>query len=231
MENTNLKSVLYYCEKEKLYFGEGTATARILFIGKECGWNDGMLNPDKKENIELQAQRSAEHNLNCWRNGNGCLDKLKADALQFWANSPTWGNYQKLVQQIIGKEIPKYDFLDYSFITELSQISLPNSKHLKENDLTRASIEKRKSLFEQDFFQNFPIVIMACGHYPREFDFDIEKIFGVKWVGETKVLSRGNYYNIHYGKDKILIHTRQVSSGVTNELLSEIANLCKDFFK
>ena len=92
MENTDFQKVLEFCEKEKLFLGEGTPTAKILLIGKECGWNDGMLNPDKKENIELQAQHSAEHNLNCWRNGNGCLDKLKADTLQFWANSPTAAN-------------------------------------------------------------------------------------------------------------------------------------------
>ena len=231
---TDLKGVLEFCEKEKLYLGEGTPTAQILFVGKECGWNESILSPDEKGNIELQAQRSAEHNINCWKNGDGCLGKLKADALEFWANSPTWRNYQKLVQQIIGKEIPKYDFLDYSFITELSQISLPNSNHLKNNDLTSASVEKRKALFEQDFFQNFPIVIMACGHYPKDFGFDIEKIFDVQWTGKIEGVE-GNYYNVHHGKtkngkDKILVHTRQVSNGVSNELLSKIAEICKEFY-
>lgn len=231
MENTDLKNVLEYCNEQKLFFGEGTPTAQILIIGKECGWNKKMPSADTKENIELQAKNATEHNLNCWLNGNGCLDQLKADALEEWPNSPTWRNYQMLTQKIIGKEVAKYDFLNYSFITELSQICLPNSNHLKKNDLTRQSVEKRKSLFKKDFFQKFPIVIMACGHYPKYFDFDIEDIFDVKWTGETTVLSKGNYYNVHYGKDKILIHTRQVSLGVTNQLLSEIAELSKEFYK
>lgn len=72
---------------------------------------------------------------------------------------------------------------------------------------------------------------MSCGHYPKYFSFDIENIFGVKWTGKTDILSKGNYINVHYGQNKILIHTRQVSVGVTNRLLDEIAKLCKDFYK
>lgn len=231
MENMDLKNVLAYCEKEKLFFGEGTPTAQILLIGKECGWNERMGTPDSKEKIIEQALAAAEHNLNCWKNKNGNLATLKADALKEWPNSPTWRNYQTLVQKITGKEMAKYDFLDHSFITELSQIALPTSTHLKGNDLTKESIEKRKSLFKQDFFQKFPIVIMACGHYPKDFGFNIEDIFNVKWTGETKVLSTGNYYNVHLGENKILVHTRQVSLGVTNELLAEIAELCKKYYK
>lgn len=232
MKNTDLENILKYCNAEKLFFGEGTPTARILIIGKECGWNDyDMPNSDTKENIELQAKNSTKHNLNCWQNGDSHLKQLKTDALAKWPNSPTWRNYQTLVQNIIGKEIAKYDFLDHSFITELSQICLPNSNHLKNNELTIQSVKKRKLLFKQDFFQKFPIVIMACGHYPKSFDFDIEDVFDVKWVRETTVLSKGNYYNVHYGKDKILIHTRQVSLGVSNQLLSEVAELCKEYYK
>jgi len=124
-------------------------------------------------------------------------------------------------------------------MTELSQIPLPNSDFLKEKGLDDsiriASVEKRKELFRQPFFRNFPIVIMACGHYPREVKFDIEKTFNVEWTPETRVVSPQNYYNLHYGKildgkDKILIHTRQVSMGVTNDLLSEIARECKKYY-
>lgn len=231
MENTNLKNVLEYCNEEELFFGEGSPTSRILIIGKECGWHKDMPPADTKENIECQAKRSVAHNLNCWRDGYGRLEQLKADALQEWPNSPTWRSYQVLVETIIGKKIAKYDFLDYCFISELSQICLPTSTHLKNNDLTGSSIEKRKSLFAKDFFQKFPIVIMACGHYPKDFNFDMEDIFNVKWAGKTTVLSAGNYYNIHYGRDKILIHTRQASMGVTNQLLAEVGELCKKYYK
>lgn len=128
--------------------------------------------------------------------------------------------------------------MDYSFITELSQIHLPYSNTADEELKTARinSIDQRKELFKKDFFQNFPIVIMACGHYPtKEFNFDIEDIFDVDWNKETIVLSKGNYYNIHTGKckngkDKILIHTRQVTLGVTNQLLSNISEICKSYY-
>lgn len=233
MKSTDLKNVLEYCINGKLFLGEGTSTSQLLIIGKESGWNDKMPKSNSIKNILLQEKKSTEHNLKCWQNNNykGCLDQLKADALQDWPNSPTWRNYQVLVERIIGKKVGKYDFLDYCFISELSQINLPNSNHLGINDLTRESVKKRELLFKQNFFQKFPIIIMPCGHYPRDFDFSIEDIFDVKWTGETTVLSKGNWYNVHYGKDKILIHTRQVSMGVTKQLILEIADLCIEYYR
>lgn len=61
----DLKNVLAYCEKEKLFFGEGTPTAKILLIGKECGWNERMGTSESKEKIIEQAQTAAKHNLDC----------------------------------------------------------------------------------------------------------------------------------------------------------------------
>jgi len=235
MKKSNLQKIIKFCEKEKLYFGEGTPTAKILFIGKEAGWNNDM-GEAIDENIPIVSTKLVKHNLHCWKHGgNGCLKKLKEDALSKWPKSPTWRSYETLVKTITGENFGKYDFLDYSFITELSQICMPNSKHLKGNNLTEESVEKRKKLFRQAFFQNFPIVIMACGHYPRSFRFNIEKTFGVKWNKKTIKLSERNYYNVHYGKmkngqDKILIHTRQVSNRVTNQLIFDIAELCKPIY-
>lgn len=233
MKKSDLQNVLEFCEKEKLYLGEGTPTptAKILFIGKESGWNEKRWGEATPEKIPIVSDENASHNLDCWRNHNGNLEQLKCDARKEWPNSPTWRSYETLTKIITGQDIAKYDFLDYSFITELSQICMPKSNHLKDNNLTKESVEKRKKLFKESFFQKFPVIIMACGHYPRDFDFDMEDIFDVKWDGETKVLSEGNYYNVHHGKDKILIHTRQVSMGVTNLLLSEIANLCKPIYE
>ncbi|MDR1762128.1 MAG: hypothetical protein LBR55_06735 [Bacteroidales bacterium] len=268
MENTDLKNVLEYCENEKIYFGEGTATARILFIGKEAGWNESMPKPDKIENIKLQEKCSVEHNLNCWQNGNGCLEQLKKDALKpkkkgGWPNSPTWRSYQFLIKEITGKkDISKnsYDFLDHSFITELSQIPLPYSNFIKEKSKTeigwddnirKESVQKREELFHKNsFFQNFSIVIMACGHYPtREFNkkmyekytFDIGKVFNstfekkITYKDDEKLL-KGNWFDVYRGKtkngkNKILIHTRQVSMGISTYALLKIAELCKEIYK
>lgn len=127
MENIYLKNALEYCKEEELYLGEGTQTAKILFIGKEAGWNEKMGAPSGKEKIEEQSRISTRHNIECWQEHNGGLDRLKEDALKCWPKSPTWNNYQRIVEGIIGKKIAKYDFLDYSFITELSQIPYPTA--------------------------------------------------------------------------------------------------------
>ena len=231
MKKTDFHDVVEFCDKRKFFIGEGTPTAKILIIGKECGWNKDLGEPTP-ENIKKQAKESVEYNLKCWRNLNGNLEQLKKDALKSWPNNPTWRNYETLVKSITGMKLAKYDFLDYCFITELSQIGMPYSKH---NDITKESVKKREELFMHSFFQNFPVVVMTCGHYPtQEYKFDIENIFDVEWTKETKVLSKANYYNVHHGKtkngqDKILIHTRQVSCGVTNQLLQDIGKVIRDF--
>jgi hypothetical protein len=240
MENTNLKSVLEYCEEKKLYFGEGNPNAKILFVGQEIGFGHEEKE-DKKPNIDEIIKRAEEQ-----INGNLCnwqkhchfgLEQCLKNMEQFFKQktNPTWKSYQKIVNGILGGDITekRFDFLNDCFITEFSQLSLPNSSYLKNDkefaEIKKQSIKQRKELFKQDFFQNFPIVIMACGHYSKDFDFNMEEIFGVKWVGKTEELSRGNYYNVNKENDKILIHTRQVSTGVSDLLLSEIAKEIRNF--
>ena len=232
------QEVLKHCESNKLFLGEGNPNSKILIIGKEVGGGS----PKSLEEIIRSSDDDAKRNIETWTNPNGYdLMKLKTDIFNDGKN-PTWSNYQKLVSKIIGKDLGKdnYNFLDYCFMTELSQIHLPNSNYDKNltkeesqeiKTIRQKSVKERAELLSMPFFRNFPIIIMACGHYPRELNFDIEKVFSVEWTKETKGLSIGNFYNLHYGTDKILIHTRQVSLGVTNQLLFEIAELCKSFYK
>lgn len=255
MENLNLiKDILEYCEKEKLYFGEGNPNAKILIIGKEIGYGSEENKKPSLEDILEKSEVENVKNLQYWheRLENNYVNNYLKDMEKLFKEKPnqTWGNYQKIVNGIKGNNSTEkqFDFLNDCFITELSQISLPNSDYLKEikaDDIIRKnSVEQRENLFRQSFFQKFPIIIMACGHYPTtefnkkmygKYEFDIEEIFNVEYTGNIEG-EAGNYYNIHYGKtnngnDKILIHTRQASMGVTNELLSTIANLCKEYNK
>lgn len=238
---SDFHNVLEYCENNKLYIGEGNPNAKILLIGKEIGFG---IEKDKTPSLS-KSDTENKDNLTYWREryeSNYLTGYLK-DMKQCFKEKPnrTWANYQKIVDKIIGRTDTekRYDFLDYSFITELNQIHLPYSNGNISEELKTArtnSVKQRKELFKKDFFQNFPIVIMACGHYPtKQFNFDIEAVFEVKWNKETVVLSRGNYYNLHSGKckngkNKILIHTRQVSLGVTNQLLSEVSDICKPYY-
>lgn len=237
---SDFKDTLQYCEKNHMYLGEGNPNSKILIIGKEIGL---ALNEDKTPSIDKSNE---DNNLNLihWRTiiERNDLDVYLENIKNSFNETPnrTWANYQKIVNEILGYDSSerKFDFLDNTFITELSQIRLANSSQANTKELKLArqnSIEKRKSLFKLDFFQSFPIIIMACGHYAKDFDFDIEKIFNVKWTGETVVLSKANFYNVHFGKtangdDRILIHTRQVSMTVTNDLLKTIGEVSRQYY-
>jgi len=245
MKNADLQKVLEFCENEKLYFGEGNPNAKILFIGQEIGYGLEKLKYKQPNFAEIKekSEKEINQNLRFWqeRCQSNYVEQYLQDIERLFREKPnrTWENYQKIVNVILGRDIneKQHDFLNYSFITEYSQLSLPKSQYRpKEMDKKefdkkkKESINERKALFSQEFFQNFPIIIMACGHYPTKlFPMDIETVFGVKWCGESKG-KIGNYYNLHQGENKILIHTRQVSMGVTNELLFEIAELCKPIY-
>lgn len=234
--SSKFKDVIAYCEP--MFIGEGNPDSKILIVGKEIGGG----NPANANDIIVNSLRDATRNIESWTNPVGYpLSMIKVDVFRHGRN-PTWTNYQKLVGTIIGKDlgISNYDFLDYCFITEMSGIQLPNNDYMEtlpieEYELLKTrrseSIRKRMELFTLPFFRSFPIVIMACGHYPHRFGLDIESTFGVKWSGKTESVSRGNFYNVHYADGRILIHTRQMSTGVSEVLISEIGNLCKSVYQ
>lgn len=79
-------------------------------------------------------------------------------------------------------------------------------------------------MFKHKFFQQFPIVIVAAGHYPKNYNIDLEKIFNVK-EGYDKD-------NVHFNSDrtKILIHTRQLSQ-FSYTLLKSISQIVREFIE
>ena len=116
----------------------------------------------------------------------------------------------------------------------MNQLNAKKSNDIPKNDLRRIkSIKDREKLLALNYFRNFHVIILASGHYHKDFDFDIQKTFGVKWTGNTNVLSKGNWYNLHYDNlekpKRILIHTRQFSTLITKELIEAIANECRSF--
>lgn len=93
---------------------------------------------------------------------------------------------------------------------------------------------QRRELFESSLFQQFPIVIAACGMDIRNYNINLEKIFNVKFHLETHFVKniKSNWYNIHFGTGehpKILIHTNQLSMGISNQQLYKIAKQCSYF--
>ena len=140
--------------------------------------------------------------------------------------------YQSLFDAIVGnckkKACDEIDFHKYVFTTDLSSEVAKNSGMTFE-ERTRQSIKRREKMFKEEFFQKFPIVIVAAGHYPKRYDIDLEELFGVEWMGKTLPVGK-KWMNLHYNKQrtKLLIHTNQLSR-YTNELIAKIALCVKDF--
>lgn len=266
MKNKDLTNILKYCKEKEFYFGEGNPDGEILFIGQEIGYGDTIEKTPALDAIYSRAQSEVEKNLSNWEKhcqlGIGQYLEHMKNLFQEKTN-PTWLNYQKVVNSVIGREISEehFDFLNCSFITEFSQLPLPKSSYLPKEkrrefaEIKRKSIENRRLLFDEkkSFFRRFPIVIMACGHYPKIYDFDILDFFDVEFTedssenpNEELIIKRSQskyWYHIHYnkdykekGKDRILIHTRQLSNFFDNKentenFLSEIGELCNPFYK
>lgn len=266
--NKEFHEVLNYCKQENLFLGEGTPNADILIVGKECGLDavkgkslkavkDKGTEEQVKEWILNNSQNEIKSNLDRLRDDylNKGLPRLKKDI----GYNATWSNYHRLVSLIKGvsdDQITKggrndWGFLDSCFITEVSQLQLPNSNYLK--DKTKSdNIAKRSEMFRKPFFRRFPIVIVAVGpHYisngKYKYNFDIERDFDVKFINTIHVKPKDSdknnkktrWYNVHKsteGTPRLVIHTRQLSTvGEPNEslytLMDEIANTCKEFMR
>ena len=156
--------------------------------------------------------------------------------------SSTWYNYQKIINNM--RSISLNDerkrticFHEYCFSTEFSSISAEYSKEADPRKRNESIKVRTAELLNAPFYQQFPIVIVATGHYPKEFGIDLEVLFGVKWDGKTigrqeKEELKRNWYNVHHGNQpKLLIHTNQLSMNITDELLRLIAKECDTFVK
>ena len=257
--STEFRNVLEFCKKEenRFYLGEGNPNAEILIIGKECAnchseensvernltsWD--RLVQSNAQIIPMKADTDckifeSDNSLLPWRNQKFLIRK-KGGAIGKDGTATTWYNYQKLIDFINGVKrtrVDNIDFHEYCFETELSQIPLSNSKLLTSDKehLRKDGIERRLILFRQEFFKKIKVIIMACGNYPRDYGIDIQNVFNVEWVGKTNEMTkRGNWWNKHDGTSfgpRLLIHTRQFSNGITDELIENIANEVRIFFE
>lgn len=167
----------------------------------------------------------------------------------------TWYNYQKLMNCIIEEwckykvsdvKISKpgeyYNIHSYAFLSDIS--ALPSKKMKGWND-AKNSILRRRELFKQPFFQNFPIVIVAPGkEYIAKYNRDPESgtdyitdVFNVTSIKSEKILSgelnadlQGFIYGVYVDEtnSKLVINTRHFTY-ISNEALSIIAKLIVEF--
>ncbi len=262
VHKTNDNNSLLYGQ----YIGTGNPNARILILGKECAI-DKNDKPQQYENEIVANAKNWKKNIDnnvsienadkdeLWKKDiNSQINPLYPYRGQYFkrnrnnnlGTNPTWYNYQKMLINILKNlnitvsidKANKVFLHEYCFLSELNSETAKYSKDVDSIKRTK-SINSRKVLFGENFFQQFPIVIVAAGHYPHEHDINLEKLFGVKWNGITinnnyNPSLNKNWYNIHRetaGRNpKLLIHTNQLSV-VTTELLNQLAIECSNFIK
>lgn len=230
---------------EYKYIGTGNPNAKILIVGKETA-----IASDSKERNELEM----EMNFNQWKDMDrrNAFNQSKINERD-WANytplypykgqllkiyngnncgtSRTWYNYQKLINRVFNTpENEKIDFHEKVFITETN--STPSRK-TQNADISSIGFRK-DSLLRSEFFQSFPVVILAgVGYYMIDEKInEVESIYGVKFA--EKRLAGGKKsqpYWIHYcdNPKKILVNTRQLSINVSDALLQEVASTIRSW--
>ncbi len=227
-------------DKNLSFVGLGNPNSKILIISKECSFDLG------KEQDRFFYKLENQDNLQQWiYNIENPIDQ---DALPYWENNPdlynplfpfkgqfnrinrnnnggtsqTWLQYQKLVDKILKKEKPvNIDFHKYAFITEFSDNPMPYSK---KSEATEESISIRcKKLLSHEFFRTFPIVIVPCGHYIRDYNINLEETFNQSF---QRTEDDGEWINVHVNGDRILLHTRHLSM-CPDRLLDQIVSHIK----
>src|SRR5690606_26067991 len=172
-------------------------------------------------NSKINGFLDSSNALTAWWNQRNIQDKNENGG-----TSNTYLHYQKVYQNVFlnGEKQSHINFQKECFITELNDVPSGRSYNFpKLKELREESINTRKKLFNKSFFKSFPVVIIASGHYPRDYNFDIENIFEVDYIGKPIVVGN-SWYNLHYSKDKqrLVIHTRQLSTSVPNDLINAL---------
>lgn len=240
------------CRENGTYIGTGNPNSKILIVGKETATD--IENKANRDELYVQFQNESlqdfQENAKKWELN--IKNNVKAESIPNWIggkDSPlsinplfpykslhpkelkegqTWSKYQKLHDLIFLNDLSsvkdkEIDFHSNFFLTEMN-----NSPAKFTKNANKSGIPSRKEFFkENDFIQNFQVIILACSNYIS--GEEITKIFDVsfdKQGGNGKQL-----FWTHYNSDKtkLVIHTRQLSTNVSDNLLMEIANEIRNF--
>ena len=160
--------------------------------------------------------------------------------------SRTWYNYQKLLDLVRGVNRSKaelLDFHDWCFTSELNTCCAKKSSEVDEEG-RRSSIAKRagksNSFFSSDFFQGFPIVIVASRNYVHRYSdvFSVGELFG--FPADSKrgmsVPTRKGGRNWHLDiytrqgdSPKLLICCTHFANRMSEEYMKAIASTIREF--
>ena len=132
----------------------------------------------------------------------------------------------------------KYEinFVENVFTTELSNLPAKNTISAKKQINFDTELSKRKQLFfKSDFIQQFPIIVIFANDnkYIETYSGEVCELFNVKfdklcdYAGKDKIWLHSNLNPKE--KPRFLIHTRQLTNSVSEELIICISDLISKF--
>ncbi len=210
------------CNLHNQFVGFGNPCSKILIIGKEVSSEDGNYNNNSTDWELMIDQKEPSFNpLQAWKGG---LVKETSD---------TWKKYQKLHDVIVKGSIDTdsskvLSFQDDFFITEMNQNSEKNTGTAqKRNDFKESLVSRKSTIINHNYIRSFPVVVLACSNYIT--GKEIESVFNVRFKEEKVCGSKRNRFWTHYdvSNKQLVIHTRQLSNNVTNDLLIKMGELIR----
>ena len=210
------------------YVGLGNPNAKILFIGKEAG-------------IPIGATIT-HGSANSWKEGKIDYSKRFPPQDNVKNHRHTWQKYQKVYDQILSrlgisdKSKKEYEitFVENVFTTELSNMVAPTTNEAKRLEGFKKELQKRKDIFRKsEFIDKFPVVLIAASdnNYIETYPGEVSELFKVEFHNEL-ICGKSNKIWVHYSKNekpKLVIHTRQLTNGASNDLLNKIGEIIADF--
>lgn len=218
-----IKTLLLDLKKRGItpFIGYGNPNADILIVGKECTHNMGDEGYKKfyepnynhwyetvfcghecsyKSGLEPYTFEAGNfHPINPYYQ---LINKKQSKNKEIGRPGPTHYYYQKLVEKIRnynGHQYIKSEFIDFfndCFITEMCEICRPNDKNLtkEQHKEIESNIRKRLDwMRETNFFNQFKVVILACGPYAEAIKNDEvlrKDLFGEAFIVCCNQLSR-----------------------------------------
>lgn len=253
VNKASVKSDEFYKKEENIneanpyYIGFGNPNAKILFIGKEKGFDQSNKYQLKTESIDnVQQWKFLVENKVLDTNYQFKIELPNIDKANFYnplqpykgalkgkGQGQTWYYYNKLASLInnypFEKEISQ--LCSNIFMTELnyqpSKIS-PGKKNL-ENELDL----RVNFLKENIFYQNFKVIILAFGNYIEEDK--IREMFGnnIELISIDDNLKLNQRLLVFKDsiKKRLIINTRQLSNQFPKQYLENIADITRNLFK
>jgi len=182
------------------YLGMGNPDSDILIIGQEHAVD--LVKQADRARIEVDENRAEwEEILNGGSGERYFVEKYKGKSIHYYFTPATgyqysnveggtrlsfehgtfkvrgtWPNYKKMLDGMLGQQTEAFDIFDRCFMSELSAICAVSNRDT-DRDTTKKSVDSRKGLWVDPFFQGFKTVIIAAGRYDDKYQIDFFSLF------------------------------------------------------